>query len=188
MAVVDGAREHDGLAQAERFEREAVRRRGDVRERPQHRAQAADLDTQAGTMRFVRVFRAKRRGNERVSRHVAGPCLAEQAGEHEQHRAARERHGHARVAHRVAACIDDECVRFQQRLDLVEQHESRRAARDEPRGRRIEHARGRVDFGGQRGDAGVPCGRARTGEGHARRVRADAAHRDAGRDQFVRRA
>ena len=112
-------------------------------QRPQHRAQPADLDAQPRAMRFVGVLRAERARDERVPRHVARPRFGQRAREREQHRTRRERDHRAASTHDVAAGVDDERVRRQQRLDLLEQERALLAARDQARRGRVQHARSR---------------------------------------------
>ena len=79
------------------------------------------------------------RAMQRVARHVAGPRLAERPREREQHRPRGERDHRACVAHRVTAGVDDQRLRRQQRLDLVEPERALLAAGDQARGGRVEH-------------------------------------------------
>ena len=60
-----------------------VRSRLNVRKRRGERAQTADLDAQARSMRLVRVARAKRACDQGVPIDVAGPRLGERARQRE---------------------------------------------------------------------------------------------------------
>jgi hypothetical protein len=67
------------------------------------------------------------------------PGLGQRAGEREQHRPRRERdRGVARVAHGIAARIDDQRRRALQRLDLLEQQRALLAIGNQPRRRRVQ--------------------------------------------------
>ena len=89
-------------------------------------------------MGFVDVLRAEGAREQHVPRHVAGPRLAERARQREQHRTPCERHQHVPLAHEIAAGVDDERLRCEQRLDFLEQERALLAARDQPRHRRVE--------------------------------------------------
>ena len=96
--------------------------RAHVGQRPSSAAQPPDLDAQPRAVRFVGVLAPGRRARSASRATRRGPCFGERAGEREQHRAAsRARHGRACLAHDIAAGVDDERRRRQQRLDLVEQ-------------------------------------------------------------------
>ena len=116
-------------------------------------------------MRFVGVLRAERAREQHGARHVGGPRFGERAGEREQDRAGRERDDFLPVAHGVAAGVDDERFRLQQRFDLGEQERAFLAVRDQARGRGGKDARCGFDFGGEGGNARVAGGVFGAGEG-----------------------
>ncbi|ABA51169.1 hypothetical protein BURPS1710b_2552 [Burkholderia pseudomallei 1710b] len=132
------------------------------------------------------MLHAKRAGDERLARRVAGPGLAERACKREQHGAARERNRRARVVHDAAARVDDERRRCAPGLDLIEPQRARLAACDEARGGRVENAKRALDFGRERGNARVARRALGAGEGRACGLRLDAPQRDTRDDQLVR--
>ena len=85
----------------------------------------------------------------------------------------------------MAAGVDDERLRRQRRLDLVEPQRPRlrRARRAAPRGRRGPATR--FDFGEQRRDAGLARGAFGPLERRARRLDPQAPHGEAGDDKLV---
>ncbi len=71
-------------------------------------------------MRFIGLATTEGIPDQRGARHVGRKGAGEAAGEREQHRPAGERHRGVTEADRAPAGIDDERIRGEQRLDLVE--------------------------------------------------------------------
>ena len=108
-------------------------RRAHVGQRPKHRTKPADFDSQARAMRFIGAPRSEGARDERVRRDVSRPRFAQRACEREQHRTPGERDRLACVTHNMTAGVDHECVRRQQRFDLLEQEKSLLATRHQAR-------------------------------------------------------
>jgi len=104
-------RQHDGFAPAARRQREPSLGGGDAGKRTKDPAKAGDFDTQPGAMRFIGFPCAECARDERASRDVPGPRFTQRSGKGKQHRTPGERYHRARVAHDVAAPVDDEPVR-----------------------------------------------------------------------------
>ena len=136
-------------------------------------------------MRFVGVLRSERARDERVPRHVSRPRFAQRACEREQHRTPRERDHRACVTHDMTAGVHDECLRRQQRFDLLEQEESLLATRNQARRGRVQDEGRAFDLRRQRRDTCVARGALGPSERRARRLRPQAPHRDARDDQLV---
>ena len=136
-------------------------------------------------MRFIGVLRPECPRDERGPRHVSGPRLAQLACEHEQHRAPCERDHRACVTHDITARVHDECLRRQQRFDILEQEEPLLATRDQARRGRVQHEGCAFDLRRQRRDICVARGALGPSESSARRLRPKASHRDPRNHQLV---
>jgi hypothetical protein len=185
MLTFDRRREHDNLTRAPRGEREASRRRVHVCQTSQLEAKPTDSDAQSRAMRFVGVPGPKSAGKERGPGDVRGPNFAQRAGEREQDRARRERDRGVGVAHDMAASIDDERSRSEQRLDLLEEERSFLARCNQARGRRIEDEGGAFDLRHQGRNACIARGALSLGKRSTCRLDPDAPHRDACDSQSV---
>ena len=137
-------------------------------------------------VRVVDELGAERSPEEYVARDVIGPCFAERAGEGEEHRARRERRRRSRPPDAIAARVDDQRVRRQYGLDLLEQERPFIALPYEPRRRRLQNERRPFHLGHERWDPGGFGRGRRACEGVARRARAQPAERDAGDDEVER--
>ena len=84
----------------------------------------------------------------------AGQASARARDEREQDRASAERDGATRAAHRAPAGVDDEVVRREQGLDLIEADRADHTPADQARRRRRQGAPGPVDLGDQGRDPG----------------------------------
>jgi len=122
--------------------------------RAQGGSQAAQLDPEPGTVRLIRGARPEGALDEAIARNVSRPGLGQGSDEGEQDRASAERDGVSRGAHRAPAGVDDEVVRREQRLDLVEADRVDRPPANQARRGRRQGAPGPVDLGDQGRDAG----------------------------------
>ena len=129
-------------------------------------------------MRFISVLRPEGACEERASRDVRGPGLAQRACKCEQYRTRRERDHGVCIAHDVAACVHDERPRSQQRFNLLKQEEPLLARRDQTRGRRVQDKGCAFDLRHQRRDARMTRGALGLDKRIARRLRPQAPHRD----------
>ena len=179
----DRTRQHDHVARAARNQSESARRRAHAGQWPKHLAEPTDFDPQSRTMRLVGALCAERACNQRVSRNVCRPRFGQRAHQREQHRTFCERDHGAVVVHRMAARVDDECLRSEQCFHFREQQRTLFRVRDQPRGRRVQRERHAFDLGRQRRDACVARCTARPSS--ARRVQS---RRGYGAAQFQRRA
>ena len=118
MVSFDGRRQHSDHIRPGRFQYEASLRRVQSAQRPECFAQPPDLDTQPRAMRLIGITRPKGARDQRFARDIFGPRLGEHAGEREQHRTTSKRNDAPPGAHDLAAGIDHERVRSNQRLDL----------------------------------------------------------------------
>ena len=91
-------------------------------------------------MRFICIARPEGARNQRFARYVFGRRLGQRAGEREQHRTTGKRNDCRPDAHDLAASIDHERVRGDQRLDFGESEQPFSIAHDQARGRCIERA------------------------------------------------
>ena len=126
VRAVDRRRQEHHAAGGVRHEREAVRSRANLGEAAQVRAQAADLDPQAGAVRLVCAPRAENGGDQRVA------CGALRMGLRE-HPQQREQHGTAIEPYRVVqerdaspAAVDHQPLRGEERFHIVEEQRPRR--------------------------------------------------------------
>jgi len=119
---------------------------GQFGERPECFAQSPDLDAQPCAMGFVGLPRPEGAGEQRFPRHITGPGFRERAGEREQHRPTRKRNHRNVAAHDLAAGIEYERTRRQQRFDFSEPEQPVSLAQYQARGGGIERARRAVDF------------------------------------------
>ncbi len=110
MLALDGWRQHDDFVGATRPERKPLLRRAYARERSKLGAKPPDFHSQASTVRFIGLLCAERPLDERISRQVFGPRLAERTCEREQHRTSREGDRRACATHDMATGVHDECA------------------------------------------------------------------------------
>ena len=82
-------------------------------------------------MRFIDVLRSEGARDQRVPGHVSRPAFGQRACQREQYRTLRQGDQLASVTHHKTAGVHDQCLRLQQRFDLVEQKESFLAVRDQ---------------------------------------------------------
>ena len=136
-------------------------------------------------MRLIGVLATEGACDELASRNVSGPGFAQCAREREQYRARRQRDHRACVAHDIAAGVDDERLRPQQRFDFLEQQQPLLAAPGQTGRGRVEHKGCAFDLRPQRRDIGVARGLLRPGQRNARRLGLQASHRDPRNHQLV---
>jgi hypothetical protein len=81
VLLFDGPRQHDDLACAARHQRKPSLPRAHAGQRPKHRAQPPDFDSQPRPMRFIDALRFECPREERAPRHVSGPRFTQRACE-----------------------------------------------------------------------------------------------------------
>ena len=185
MLIVDRRRDHDDPACAPRRQRKTQRRRAYVGESSQLEAKPPDFDAQSRAMRFIGVLRLECASKQRASRNVCRPRLTQRAYKREQDRARCERDHGLCIAHHVAAGVDDERPRSQQRFNLLKQEKPLLARSNQTRGGRVQDEGSALDLRHQRRNARTACGALCLGERRARRLDPQAPHRDTRDHQFV---
>jgi len=185
MISFDGRHHHGDRVRSMRLQREAPLRRVQPRQWREYLAEPPDLHAQPHAMRFIGLPRSKGAREERFPRHVFGPRLRQRANKREQYWAAGERNHGRPGAHDVAAGVDNECVRCQQRLNLFEPKQSLSVARDQSCGGRLERVRRAVDLGHQCGNPRLARGARGLIERGSGRLRTNTPHRYASSDQAV---
>ena len=148
---------------------------------PAAAAQSADLDPQPRAVRLVGVLRAERAGEQRVPRHVAGPGLASvrASANSTGRRASGTTCSRSRTT--IAAGVDDQRLRGEQRLEFRQQERALLAARDQPRRRRVERRERLLDLRRERRNARASARLPRRGRARRCCPGADASHGDARR-------
>ena len=155
MLLLDRSRQHHDVACVARHQRKPALRRAHGSDRSEHPAQPSDLDAQPRAVRFVGGPPAKRPCHQDLPRHVLRPRFAQDARQREQDRTRRQRGHVACVSYAIAARVHDDGLRRQQRLDVLEEKRTLRAARNQPRGRRVQRAGCTSDLRTERGNARV---------------------------------
>jgi hypothetical protein len=136
-------------------------------------------------MRFIDEPRSECPRDESIPRYVVRPRFRKRPCKREQHWTPRERDHHACVTHHTPTGVHDECLRRQQRFDLLEQEGSLLAIRNQTRCRRVQDERCTVDLRHQRWNAGFARSTLGPDERGTGRLGAEASYRNPRDDQLV---
>jgi hypothetical protein len=185
MLIFDRRRKHDDFASTPRRQRKARRRRADIRESSELGSKTRNFDAQSRAMRFVGVLRPKGASEERAPRHVRGPRFAQRARKRKQHRTCGERDDGIGVSHDMAACVNDQRTRSQQRFNVPKQHNPLLAGHNQAGGRRVQDQVCTLDLCHKGRDACLTRGARGLGKRGARRFNPQAPHRDASDHELV---
>src|SRR4051812_16482232 len=150
MFVIYRRRQHHYLARAERCQRKSSFRSTHLSHHPKLRTKPPHLHPQPPTMRFVDKLRSECPRNQRVSRDICRPRLSQCACQREQHRSRCQRHHFLLVTHHITASVHHECLRREQRFNLLQQKRAFLAICDLARSGRVQHEECASHFRSQR--------------------------------------